>query len=123
MPIQYVRDDAHRRIFVTTSGEVGLDDIIATVDRQAKDRTWAYAMLYDARDSLTFPTMDQMQRLVLHIGKLTTSHGPRGPVAFVADGPLLKRVERVYACLGELTALNVRVFTSLVEAERWLDTL
>jgi hypothetical protein len=43
MPIQYVRDDANRRILVITSGEVGLDDVIGTVDQQAKDKTWSEA--------------------------------------------------------------------------------
>ena len=57
------------------------------------------------------------------IGTLTTAHGPRGPVAVVANGPILKKAERVYASLGALTGLNVRVFTTLVEAERWLQTL
>jgi hypothetical protein len=123
MPIQYTRDDANQRILVTTSGQIRLDDIIATVDRQAKERTWSYAMLYDARAAASTPTMDEMKSLVLHIGKLTTAHGPRGPVALVTNGPLLERVVRVYASLGELTALNVRVFTALAEAERWLDSL
>ena len=123
MPIQYVRDDAHKRIIVTTGGEIGLDDIVGIVDRQAKDRTWSYAMLYDARAAAGTPTIDEMRRLVLHIGRLTTAHGPRGPVALVANGPLLEAAERVYASLGTLTGLNVRVFTTLVEAERWLETL
>jgi hypothetical protein len=39
MPIHYVRDDTHKRILVTTMGEIGLDDIVGIVDRQAKDRT------------------------------------------------------------------------------------
>ena len=123
MPIHYVRDDATKRILVTTTGEIGLDDIVGIVDRQAKDRTWSYAMLYDARASASTPTMDEMRRLVLHIGTLTTAHGPRGPVAIVANGPLLEKAERVYASLGTLTGLNVRVFTTLVEADWWLQTL
>jgi hypothetical protein len=123
MPIQYVRDDANKRILVTTTGEIGLDDIVGIVDRQARDRTWSYAMLYDARASASTPTMDEMRRLVLHIGTLTTSHGPRGPVAIVANDPLLEKAERVYANLGTLTGLNVRVFTTLVEANWWLQTL
>ena len=123
MPIQYVRDDTHKRILVTTRGEIGLDDIVGIVDRQAQDRTWSYAMLYDARAAASTPTIDEMRRLVLHIGKLTTAHGPRGPVALVANGPLLEKAERVYASLGTLTGLNVRVFTTFVEAERWLQTL
>jgi hypothetical protein len=92
------------------------------VDRQATDRTWSYAMLYDARAAASTPTIDEMRRLVLHIGKLTTAHGPRGPVALVANGPLLETAERVYASPGTPTGLNVRVFTTLVEAERWLET-
>jgi hypothetical protein len=122
MPIQYVRDDAKKRILVTTSGDIGLDDVIDIVNQQAKDRTWSYAMLYDARTMAGALTKEEMKRLVLHIGKLTMAHGPRGPVALVANGPLLEGAGRVYASLGALTALNVRVFPTLVEAERWLET-
>jgi hypothetical protein len=122
MPIEYMRDDAKKRIFVTTSGELRLKDITGIVDRQAKERTWSYAMLYDTRASTSTPTMEEMKRLVLHIGKLTIAHGPRGPVALVANGALLEGVGRAYASLGTLTALNVRVFATLVEAERWLET-
>jgi hypothetical protein len=122
MPIEYVRDDSKKRIFVTTSGELRLKDITGIVDRQAKERTWSYAMLYDTRASTSTPTMEEMKRLVLHIGKLTIAHGPRGPVALVANGALLEGVGRAYASLGTLTALNVRVFATLVEAERWLET-
>jgi hypothetical protein len=32
MPIQYVRDDAKKRILVTTTGEIGLDDIVGIVE-------------------------------------------------------------------------------------------
>jgi hypothetical protein len=123
MPIQYVRDDARKRILVTTSGDIGLDDVIDIVNQQAKERTWSYAMLYDARKMAGALTKEEMKRLVLHIGKLTIKHGPRGPVALVANGALLEGAGRMYASLGALTALNVRVFPTLVEAEHWLETM
>ena len=40
MPITYERDDRRRRIIVTTIGIVGLDDLMAVMDRQASEGTW-----------------------------------------------------------------------------------
>ena len=59
--------------------------------------------------------------LVLHVGAITARHGPRGPVAFVSGNARLSRIGRAYSSLGELTALNVQVFTDVDDAERWLE--
>ena len=42
MPITYLRDDERRRIVVTTIGSVGIDEMLAVVDRQAAESTWLY---------------------------------------------------------------------------------
>jgi hypothetical protein len=52
---------------------------------------------------------------------LTARHGPRGPVALVVQDPALTKMGRRYASLGDLTALHVRLFADMNEAERWLD--
>ena len=68
------------------------------------------------------PDVSELVEGTMRAGKLTTAHGPRGPVAIVANGPLLEKADRVYASLGTLAGLNVRVFTTLVGAEQWLQT-
>src|SRR4051794_27510293 len=121
MPILFERDAAKRRIVATSVGRVSLRDTLAFIDRQAAEGAWSYATLYDTRASHSVPTADDVNRLVKHIGALTVRHGPRGPVALLVSDAALQRMGRRYARLGELTALNVSVFTTLDQAERWLD--
>ena len=122
MPLHYERDDRRRRIVVTTTGIVTLSDVLAIVDRQAGEGAWPYGVLHDARTSDDVPSTTDLVTLVRHVGTLTTRHGPRGPVAFVVAQSALARMGRRYASLGELTSLHVNVFTTIEDAERWLDS-
>ena len=94
---------------------------VAVIDRQLAEGAWSYGVLYDVRAGHASPSAADVHELVKHVGRLTTQHGPRGRVALVVLDPALSKMARRYASLGELTALNVRVFTSIREAERWLD--
>jgi hypothetical protein len=120
MPIEYRQDDSRRIVVATSSGRVTLDDVLATIDRQASDGAWTYGVLFDARGSDAAPNAADLLALVKHVGFLTTKHGPRGPVAFVAAAAALEKQGRKYASLGALTALDVRIFAELADAERWL---
>jgi hypothetical protein len=119
--IHYERDDPRRRIVIMSTGKVTSDEVLASLDRQAKEGAWSYSVLYDARAGRSVPTIDEVRRLVLHVGELTCRYGPRGPVALVTTNPQLSRIGHAYANLGELTALDVRVFTDVEDAEQWLD--
>ena len=121
MPVHYERDDARRRIIIMTTGHVTPEDVRGTMERQAHEGAWSYAVLYDARAGTNVPTADDVHRLVLLVGTLTARHGPRGPVALVSGSTRLSRIGRAYSRLGELTALNVQVFADVDDAERWLD--
>jgi hypothetical protein len=120
MPIHYERDDAHHRILVTSVGTVSLDDAMAIIDRQAAEGAWSYSVLYDARASAATPTPRDLHQLLLRVGTLTAEHGPRGRVALVVLDPKLSKMGRRYASLGDLTSLDVCVFASIEEADRWL---
>lgn len=122
MPIHYECDDAAKRVVIKTSGEVTSEEVLETLDRQAAEHAWSFAVLYDAREGGNQPTRQEMLRLVQRVGELTAAHGPRGPVAFlVAPGHALLDTGRKYSRLGELTAMKVRVFTNLEEADQWLQ--
>ncbi|HEY6362034.1 MAG TPA: hypothetical protein VIX63_13055 [Vicinamibacterales bacterium] len=121
MPIHYERDDERRRIIIMTTGRVTPEDVQGALDRQANEGTWSYAVLYDARAGTNTPTREDLHRLVLYVGALTARHGPRGPVALVSGSARLSRMGRAYSSLGELTALNVQVFTDVDDAECWLE--
>jgi hypothetical protein len=121
MPLHYTRDDRKRRIVVTSVGPVTLADALAIIDRQAAEGAWSYGVLYDTRASADAPSAADLNQLVLRVGALTVKHGPRGRVALVASDPSLSKMGRRYAKLGDLTALDVRLFATLSEAEAWLD--
>jgi hypothetical protein len=121
VPILYERDEGRRRITAVSVGAVTLADTLAILDRQAAEGAWSYGMLHDARAGTSVPSAADIQRVVQHVGKLTTKHGPRGPVALVVSDRALSRMGAVYANLGELTALEVRVFSTLGAAAEWLD--
>jgi hypothetical protein len=121
VPIHYEQDDARRRIVVMTTGDVTADEVRDTLERQAREGAWSYRVLYDVRAGRNVPTIEDVRRLVLQVGELTCRYGPRGPVALVSADPLMSRMGRAYSNLGELTALDVQVFTDVDEAEQWLD--
>jgi hypothetical protein len=121
MSIRYERDDRRRRVHIMSVGPTTTEQVLGTLDRQAADGAWSYSVLYDARASASKPTGNDLRALLLRVGELTTRYGPRGPVAFVTSSARLSRAGQAYANAGELTALNMKVFTSLADAERWLD--
>ncbi len=121
MPIHYERDDDGQRIRIMMTGHVTTEDVLGLVDRQAREGTWSYSVLYDTRASKSLPTPDDLHRVVMRVGTLTVRHGPRGPVALVTTSPQFSRMCHAYARLGELTALDVRAFASVEEAEDWLS--
>ena len=121
MPIHYERDDSRRRIVIMTTGHVTPEEVRGVLERQAREGAWSYSVLYDARAGRNVPTLDDVRRLVLHVGELTCRYGPRGPVALVTTNPQLSKMGRAYANLGELTSLDVQVFTDVDAAEQWLD--
>jgi hypothetical protein len=121
MPVHYERDDARHRIVVTSIGHVTLDETLAIMDRQANDGAWSYSILYDARANERIPTAADLQRLVLRIGNLTMKYGPRGRVAFVVLDRTHRKMARHYERMAALTAADVQVFTTIEEAERWLE--
>ena len=121
MAIQYHRDDERRRIVITTDAHVKVDDLIGLIERQAAEGAWRYGVLYDARARTNDPTMEEVHQVVLRVGALTTSRGPRGPIAIVTTNPRLFKWSRTYATLGKLTALDAAVFTTIAEAEQWLE--
>ena len=121
MPLHYERDDARHRVLIMTTGHVTTEDVLGAVDRQAAEGTWSYSVLYDMRTGKNIPAPEDLRRVVMHVGMLTARHGPRGPVALVTTTPQMSRMARAYSKLGELTALDVEVFTHIEDAEQWLD--
>jgi len=122
MAIEFERDTRQLRCVATSVGAVTLGEALAIMDRQAAEGAWSYGVLYDMRASKYVPTAEDLIVMTTRVGMLTTKYGPRGPVALVVGDSALQKMARRYASLGELTALDARVFTTIEEAEVWLDS-
>jgi hypothetical protein len=120
MPITYERDDELRRIIVTTIGIVGLDDLLAVVDRQAAEGTWQYGMLYDSRRVTSVASQTDVRAGLKHVETLSRTHGRRGPVAFVTTLPAAYGMVRMYSTLAGQLHQAVEAFRDIGDAERWL---
>jgi len=121
MAITYDRDDRRRRILVMITVAATIDDLLALIDRQADEQTWAYSMLYDFRASTFAPTMQEIDRLLDRVQRASRRHGARGPVALVTADLISFGVGRMYSTRSELAGLRVRVFENMTDAERWLE--
>jgi len=107
---------------VWAEGHTSLEEAVEIMDRQAADGAWAYAVQYDLRGATRVPTPAEVHQMVMHIGRLTAKHGPRGPVALIVGDPGVFKAAKRYASLGELTALHAELFATTEAAEQWLES-
>ena len=119
MPITYERDDLRRRITVTLHGRFDVDEIVASIDRQAAEGTWPYSRLYDERGVPEPPTTAEIRALLGQVRERTRLHGPRGPVAVVTDHSAAYGMARMYMSLGDNDG-TVEVFRDIAAADSWL---
>ena len=120
MPIQYVTDDASRRIRVTLTDPLTVAELIASVERQLADGAWRYGLLVDARGTFPAPRPVDMRSFAARIRELVATHGPRGPIAIVAreSGAIIGA--HMYVFLSGNTE-SIEVFWDVDDARQWLD--
>jgi hypothetical protein len=118
---EYVRDDARRRIRVTAHQPLRAEDFIAIVDRQVREHTWAYGILYDLRAVHEATSKADARSGADHLRNYVTVHGTRGAVALVTRTVDMVGTGQMYAFLGAKIGFHVEVFWDLDAAERWLD--
>ena len=119
MPIRYERDDARRRIVVTTSGDVTADEVMSVIDRQIAEGAWTYAMLYDHSLALSLPPDDAVTVIVARTRQASEQLGPRGPIAAVTRDAEQFRRAPAFAWL-EHSPDAVAFFSDRRSAEKWL---
>jgi len=120
MPITYERDDVRRRIIVTAAGAVAREEMLAIVDRQAREGTWRYGMLYDSRRLTSSGTPADVRVGLEHVATVSRTYGERGPVAFVTTMPGAYDMIRLYSTLAGQRHQAVEVFRDVGDADRWL---
>jgi len=123
MPVQYARDDAKRRLTLTVSDPLTLEERIAAVERQLADGAWRYGLIIDARTMASFtPQVTDMQAAASRLAELVAAHGPRGPVALVSRQPAVIGASAMHNSLGVKTP-GIQVFWDLDDAQTFLDGL
>jgi hypothetical protein len=121
MPVQYVRDDAKRRITLTVSDPLTVEERIAAVEHQLADGAWGYGLIIDARSMASFtPKLTEMQAAASRLAELVAVHGPRGPVALVSRQSSVIGASAMHNSLGVRTP-GVQVFWDMEDAHRFLD--
>lgn len=121
MPIDYLQDDARRRVRLEARGPISLEETLAVAERQAAGGAWDYAVLYDARGR-EGPTLTpgDLRVIVERVQLLSATHGALGPMAVIAKDITGFGIARMYALLGESLQRTIAVFTDLPAAEAWL---
>jgi hypothetical protein len=77
MAIAYGRDDSRWLITVTVTELYSVDDILRTIERQAAEDTWGYAMLYDLHAPMLISA--DSEQVAAHV-KTVRAGRIRGPV-------------------------------------------
>ncbi len=119
MPIDYSVDHVKRRILCVWAPPLDGAEIVATVERAAAEGLWTYGMLHDGR--AVQPRGDLKARdMVDTVTRLAQTHGPRGPVALVANVDTIGSAQ-AYAILNDQSGQSIQVFWDRDAAEAWLD--
>jgi hypothetical protein len=123
MPVQYLRDDAKRRLTIVVSDPLTVEERIAAVEHQLAVGAWRYALIIDARNMASFtPQLTEMQAAASRLGELVAEHGPRGPVALVSRQSSVIGASAMHNSLGVKTP-GVQVFWDMDDARNFLDRL
>ena len=119
MPILYLSDDTRRLITVTVTEPYSVDDILGTIDRQASEGHWDYAILYDQRGLTHASTEIDLERIAEHV-RVAGQGRPRGPVGLaIRPDPRSFLVGLTYSKLTK-EFLDVEVLLNAVQLESWL---
>jgi hypothetical protein len=120
MGLTVTRDDPSRRLTLTGSDPVTLEDSLAFMEAQVKDGTWSYAVLYDGRSQTGVLNSAEMQHLESHSLRLARIHGRPGPVAIVRGDDAGFLIGRRFEIVSD-GVRTVAVFRDLAMATRWLE--
>lgn len=122
MPVAYLPDATRQRVIITLTGVVPVEQVIAMLDLQVKEGTWAWSALYDGSHRTAAFSSAEIHRFAAAANNLATRQGPRGPVAIVRPTDLGYGTARMFSMLSDKHAVAVQVFRDLASAEHWLDT-
>jgi hypothetical protein len=120
MAFNYARDDVHHRIVVTLYGAFHKDEGLAVFKRHYLEDVGNYSVLYDLRGLTGKPTLADMRLFMTEELTITTNES-RGPIALVANDPMMYAMACTYAVLGRPN-LTIEAFRERREADAWLTS-
>ena len=120
MPITYVRDDELNLVKLTVAGGVTIDEWQAAMTRQIEEGDWRRGTLYTAADHQSPQPRAELLEMLRRLETLITEHGPRGPVAYVAQYVADYGRSREYSGLVARFGFDYETFTDADEAVQWL---
>jgi hypothetical protein len=119
VPISYRIDEARKRIYTRGEGLVNYEDLRAHMFSEAGEPAASYSELVDVSDATTDVTPEEIRHLASARRAIAQRQQP-GPVAVVATDEMFFGMMRMYHMLTDQVR-PLRVFSSVQEAERWLD--
>jgi hypothetical protein len=122
LPTRYEYDPATRLVRIEISGEVRESELVDLAHKLASDETFApgHGELVDLRGLLQTDVSAAVLRQVAAIFARTDRYAERTRVAVCAPADLAYGLSRMYEAFREPSGLQLRVFRTLGEAERWL---
>jgi len=122
MPVDYVIDGARRRVILTISGTYDIEEMERCYAALFSDPGFipGHHLLIDGRASRGSPTTGDLRARARRAGDLKGRFS--GRIALVAGTMHIEyALGRMYAVFAEEHGVSAQVFTSIPEAERWLD--
>jgi hypothetical protein len=113
-------DHRHQQVVFAAEGVVRLADWQTAVRQQAEAGAWRYPLLLDLRAQTNLFHPNDLRAMSLMVDGLIREHGPRGPVAFLADTEQKLAVGRLYTMLADWVPFRIKTFQSSKEAIDWL---
>lgn len=122
MPMTHSVDHQRRLLTVEVSGTLTTREIIAAIDAAAADLgPGRYRVLSDHRQLTTPATTEQVEAVVDHLSGYP-GHFGGSQWAVVVGQPASYGMIRMMSVLAERIPMEVQVFTTRPEAERWIDS-
>jgi hypothetical protein len=119
MPIDMTYDPATQRLRTTARGAIGLADLIAHIDTEARRGHLGAPELFDARGATTDLTALQVRQLVDRMRE-HAARGVLGPTALVTHSDVVFGMAQMYSMLSDDFDGRFFVSRDLASAEQWL---
>ena len=120
MPLDCHIDHSRRVVIATAYGAVAIEEWAACLAKQIREGGWTYATLFDFSGAESLPPIDSLPKIAGDVEELAAEHGPRGPVALLANPPLFEHVRR-YSDMALRLPFQTAVFSDKAAAEAWVE--